>query len=133
LRALLVLYIRRHVPESPGWSRERAASGGSILSVLGRHWVLALYAIVLMTAFNFFSHGTQDLYVTFLRERQHFDSHTTGTIAIIYNIGAIIGGWTFGTWSQTLGRRRTIIVAAALSLPVAYLYAYSSTAVGLAI
>src|SRR6202012_4136777 len=55
LPALLILYIRRNVPESPGWSTERAKSG-TVLSVLRRHWALALYAIVLMTAFNFFSH-----------------------------------------------------------------------------
>src|SRR5262249_650049 len=57
---------------------------------------------------------------------------TTGTILIIANIGAILGGWTFGPWSQKLGRRRTIIIAAAASLPVAYLWAYSTTIVGLA-
>jgi SHS family lactate transporter-like MFS transporter len=131
LPALLVLYIRRYVPESPGWNPERARSG-NILSVLRTHWRIALYGIVLMTAFNFFSHGTQDIYPTFLREQHGFDTHTTGTITIIANIGAILGGWTFGPWSQKLGRRRTIIIAAAASLPVAYLWAYSTTIVGLA-
>ncbi len=48
-----------------------------------------------------------------------FDAHTTGNIAILYNIGAILGGWVFGLWSQSFGRRRTIIVAALLSIPVA--------------
>ncbi|HWD29905.1 MAG TPA: MFS transporter, partial [Rhizomicrobium sp.] len=65
LPALLILYIRRNVPESPGWSVEHAKSG-TVLDVLRKHWALALYAIVLMTAFNFFSHGTQDAYPTFL-------------------------------------------------------------------
>jgi MFS transporter, SHS family, lactate transporter len=129
--ALLVLYIRRHVPESPGWNPQRARQG-NILSVLARHWGIAIYAILLMTAFNFFSHGTQDIYPTFLREQHHFNVHETTTIAIIYNIGAIIGGWTFGLWSQTLGRKRTIMVGALLALPVAYLWAYSTTMVGLA-
>jgi MFS transporter, SHS family, lactate transporter len=132
LPALLVLYIRRHVPESPGWSAERARAG-NILSVLTKHWRIALYGIVLMTAFNFFSHGTQDVYPTFLQVQHGFDAHETATIAIIYNIGAILGGWIFGSWSQTLGRRRTIVVAAALSLPVAYLWAYSTTMAGLAV
>jgi SHS family lactate transporter-like MFS transporter len=131
LPSLLVLYIRRHVPESPTWSA-RSAHTTSTLTVLRDHWQLALYCIVLMTAFNFFSHGTQDVYPTFLQVQHHFDTHTTGTIAIIYNIGAIAGGWIFGTWSQVWGRRRTIIVAAAASLPVVYLWAYSSTLVGLA-
>jgi SHS family lactate transporter-like MFS transporter len=130
--ALLILYIRRHVPESPGWSTERAKAG-TVLNVLKKHWQLALYAIVLMTAFNFFSHGTQDAYPTFLQVQRHFGVAITGNIAIIYNIGAILGGWTFGLWSQSFGRRRAIIVASLLSIPVAYLWAYSETATMLAI
>jgi SHS family lactate transporter-like MFS transporter len=132
LPSLLVLYIRRHVPESPSWNRERARSA-NIFAVLRRNWQVALYGIVLMTAFNFYSHGTQDVYPTFLESQHHFDPRTTATIAIVYNIGAILGGWLFGTWSQVLGRRRTIMLAAALSLPVVYLWAYSTTAVMLAI
>jgi SHS family lactate transporter-like MFS transporter len=133
LPALLVLYIRRNVPESPAWQSERANRTGGILTMLGKHWKLAVYGITLMTAFNFFSHGTQDIYPTFLKTQHHFDPHVTGSIAIVYNIGAILGGWTFGLWSQRWGRRRTIVLAAALSLPVIYLWAYSSTVVGLAI
>jgi MFS transporter, SHS family, lactate transporter len=131
--AVLVLYIRRHVPESPGWDADRARTG-NILTVLRDHWRIAVYGIALMTAFNFFSHGTQDIYPTFLQVQHGLtDAHTTGAIAVIYNIGAIAGGWTFGTWSQSLGRRRAIIIAALASLPVAYLWAYSSTLTGLAI
>lgn len=132
LPAVLVLYIRRHVPESPGWDADRARTG-NIFTVLRDHWRIAVYGILLMTAFNFFSHGTQDIYPTFLQVQHGFDSHTTGILAIISNIGAIAGGWTFGTWSQSLGRRRAIVIAAAASLPVAYLWAYSTTLTGLAI
>jgi len=130
--ALLILYIRRHVPESPGWSTEHARSG-TVINVLKKHWQLALYAILLMTAFNFFSHGTQDAYPTFLQVQHHFDVHTTGNIAIIYNIGAILGGWTFGLYSQSIGRRRAIVLAALLAIPVSYLWAYSETATMLAV
>ena len=131
LPALLVLYIRRHVPESPGWNAQRARQG-NILTVLARHWGTAIYAIVLMTAFNFFSHGTQDIYPRFLQGQHGFSVHEVTTIAVIYNIGAIVGGWTFGLWSQSLGRRRMIMIGAVLSLPVVYLWAYSTTMVGLA-
>jgi SHS family lactate transporter-like MFS transporter len=124
--AVLVLYIRRHVPESPGWTPGRA-QGSTVLRTLREHWKLALYAVVLMTAFNFFSHGTQDLYPTFLRVQHGFDAHAAGSIAIIYNIGAILGGWTFGIWSQRLGRRRSIVIAALLAIPVTYLWAFSTT------
>jgi MFS transporter, SHS family, lactate transporter len=130
--ALLILYIRRHVPESPGWSKDRAKSG-TVLNILAKNWKLAIYAILLMTAFNFFSHGTQDIYPTFLQVQHHFDTHTTGNIAIIYNIGAILGGWTFGILSQSWGRRRTIVIAALLSIPVAYLWAFSETAAMLSV
>jgi SHS family lactate transporter-like MFS transporter len=131
LPAVLVLYIRRNVPESPGWNAERAHSG-NILTVLRQHWPVAIYGIVLMTAFNFFSHGTQDIYPRFLKGQHGFTPHEVAIVAVIYNIGAILGGWTFGLWSQTLGRRRTIMVAAVLSLPVVYLWAFSTTLVALA-
>ena len=130
--ALLILYIRRTVPESPGWSSAHARTG-TVLAVLKKHWALALYAIALMTAFNFFSHGTQDIYPTFLQVQHKFDVHTTGNITIVYNIGAILGGWTFGLWSQSLGRRRAMIVAALCAIPAAYLWAFSETATMLAI
>jgi SHS family lactate transporter-like MFS transporter len=94
---------------------------------------LALYAILLMTAFNFFSHGTQDLYPTFLQKQRHFDHGTVSSIAVIYNIGAILGGLTFGSISQALGRRRAIIAAALLAIPAIWLWAYSETAVMLAL
>jgi SHS family lactate transporter-like MFS transporter len=129
--ALLVLYIRRHVPESPAWSAGRARTG-DVSAVLRKHWRLALYAILLMTAFNFFSHGTQDAYPTFLQVQHHFDVHTTGDIAIIYSIGAILGGLCFGLLSQKIGRRRAIVLAALLAIPVTCLWAFSQTAMMLA-
>ena len=126
LPALLVLYIRRNVPESPGWSREQAQAG-TVLNVLRTHWRLAIYAICLMTCFNFFSHGTQDIYPTFLKVDHGFKPHEVGIIQVIYNIGAILGGLVLGTLSQRFGRRRTLIVGALLSLPVIPLWAFAST------
>ena len=86
-----------------------------------------------MTAFNFFSHGTQDLYPTFLQVQHGFSPHEVGLIAVIYNIGAIIGGLSFGSLSERFGRRRMIIIAALLSLVVLPLWAFSTTAVWLAV
>jgi MFS transporter, SHS family, lactate transporter len=130
LPALLVLYIRRNVPESPTWKPTTAKS--STLAVLKSHWQIGIYAVVLMTAFNFFSHGTQDLYPTFLEVQHKFDPHQVGLIAVIYNIGAIIGGISFGALSERFGRRRIIIIATGLSLIVLPLWAFSTTAVWLA-
>jgi MFS transporter, SHS family, lactate transporter len=132
LPALLILYIRSKVPESPLRARERHTMVFSLKALWG-HLPLALYAIVLMTAFNFFSHGTQDVYPTFLQQQRHFGHATVGTIAVVYNIGAILGGLVFGSLSQKLGRRRAIILAALLAIPAIWLWAYSPTTVMLAL
>jgi SHS family lactate transporter-like MFS transporter len=129
--ALLVFYIRRRVPESPAW--RPAATGGSTLALLRSHWRLALYAVALMTAFNFFSHGTQDLYPTFLQEQHKLSPHAVSLIAVIYNIGAIVGGISFGSLSERYGRRRTIVTATVLSLVVLPLWAFSTSVVWLAV
>jgi SHS family lactate transporter-like MFS transporter len=129
--ALLVLYIRRSVPESPSWSPTDAQS--NTLSILKSHWRLGIYAVVLMTAFNFFSHGTQDLYPTFLQIEHGLSPREVGLIAMIYNIGAIIGGMLFGALSESFGRRRIIIIAALLSLPVIPLWAFSASPAWLAV
>jgi len=105
---------------------------GVLTPFIRKHWKLALYAILLMTGFNFFSHGTQDLYPVFLREQHHFDNATVSVITIILNVGAIVGGLGIGMLSQSLGRRRTVVMMALLALPVVYFWAYSQTAVTLA-
>ena len=131
--ALLVLYIFSKVPESRTWQAGRAepAKRGLIASLSG-HWMLAIYAIVLMTCFNFYSHGTQDLYPTMLSAQRGFSPGTISSIAVVYNIGAIVGGMFFGSLSSRLGRRRAIALAAALSLIVLPFWSYSSTPVALA-
>jgi SHS family lactate transporter-like MFS transporter len=131
--ALLVLYIRRNVPESPSFSKEAAVGRGGTLAVVKSHWRLAIYAVLLMTAFNFFSHGTQDIYPTFLQVQHKFSPHVVSIIAVVYNIGAICGGLLFGTLSERFGRRRCIIIASLLALPVIPLWAFADSPVWLAI
>ena len=94
-----------------------------------RHWKMALYVVALMTAFNLFSHATQDLYPNFLQKGLKFDTHMTGLLTAIGNLGAIGGGVLFGAWSERLGRRRGIVIAVLLSLLVVPLWAFSHTAV----
>ena len=128
LPAFLVLYIRRAVPESPDWMTRRAAGPHpSIWQVLGRNVGLTVYVVVLMAAFNFFSHGSQDLYPTFLQVQHKFSTGTVATIAIIYNIGAILGGIGFGALSQHIGRRAAIVIAAVAALPVIPLWAFAAS------
>ena len=115
LPALLVIYIRAHVPESPVWERNRLSGKASQID-LGRfireHWLLFIYAALLMTAFNYMSHGTQDLYPTFLEKQRGFGVSGKAMITIVYAFGAIVGGTVVGFHSQKWGRRRCIILAA---------------------
>jgi len=125
LPALLVLYIRRNVAESPAWERIRTRPRLPLRTLLRGHGGLFVYAIVLMTAFNFFSHGTQDLYPTYLQAQRGLGTHTVSLIVILANVGAIIGGITFGSLSQQVGRRRAMIAAALLSVLMIPLWAFS--------
>ncbi|WP_265516468.1 MFS transporter [Nitratireductor luteus] len=127
LPALIVLYIRTKVDESPVFlERQHRKERARPWAVLRQHARLFVYAVLLMTAFNFFSHGTQDLYPTFLEVQRKLSTTTVGTIAVIYNIGAILGGITFGMLSERIGRRRGIVIAALLALPAIPLWVYSS-------
>jgi SHS family lactate transporter-like MFS transporter len=131
---LLVPYIHWNVQESPDWIVRQAAPRASLVEVVRRNVGLTIYAIILMTAFNFFSHGTQDIYPNIFLGVQHgFDHATITTIALVYNAGAIIGGIGFGMLSQRIGRRITIVLAALLCLPVIPFWAFGSTALTLGI
>jgi MFS transporter, SHS family, lactate transporter len=114
LPALLVIYIRAHVPESPVWEKHREThQHRQPFSVLVRqHGALFLYAALLMTAFNYMSHGTQDLYPTYLEKQRGFGVSAKSIISIVYATGAICGGAIMGSFSQHWGRRRVIILCA---------------------
>ena len=127
LPALLVLYIRSRVAESPAWERIRTRPRQSPGVLLRGHGGLIVYAVVLMTAFNFFSHGTQDLYPTYLQAQRGLGTHTVSLIVILANVGAIIGGIAFGVLSQKIGRRRAMIGAALLSVLMVPLWVFSSS------
>ncbi len=131
--ALLVFLIRLRVEESPAFEATRDHPKANPFVELARNWKIALYMIVLMAAFNAFSHGTQDLYPTFLQKQHHFSTHLTGTLTAIMNVGAIVGGIGFGIWSERIGRKRAIIIACILALPIIPLWAFSVTPVMLAV
>jgi MFS transporter, SHS family, lactate transporter len=136
LPALLVLFIRRNVEESPAWTQRRGRPAGieaGIGATIKGRWKLFIYVIVLMTAFNSFSHGTQDIYPTFLQVQQKYPTQIVSTIAVIYNLGAILGGLVFGAFSEHIGRRRAIVIAALLTLPVIPLWTFSNNVVLLSI
>jgi SHS family lactate transporter-like MFS transporter len=133
LPALLVLYIRRSVDESPAFvAQQHKKAPGNIFAGFKGQWGFFIWAVLMMAGFNFLSHGTQDIYPTFLQQQRHLSTHETGAIAIVYNIGAILGGFFFGTLSEKIGRRRAIVIAALLVLPALPLWIYAATPVELA-
>ena len=128
LPAFLVLYIRSEVPESPVWLRQQHAMANfwsDVLIVMKRHWALFLYVILLMTAFNAMSHGTQDMYQTFLGEQRHYGVTQKAATGIIYAFGAICGGTAVGHLSQEWGRRRSIILTTAFGIVLIPLWMFS--------
>ena len=135
LPAFLVIYIRTKVEESPAWVKGQVSQErkGALWKDLRSNAGIFFFVVVLMFAFNSFSHGTQDVYPTFLQRNLQFTPKTVGLIAIIYNCGALLGGILFGTWSERIGRRRAIVIAALLAIPVIPLWAFSHTVPMLAV
>jgi MFS transporter, SHS family, lactate transporter len=128
--ALLVFFIRTRVPESPAWQRQKAGPTGAsrpLSETIRQHWRLFFYAILLMTAFNCMSHGTQDLYPTFLQEQRGLDVSQVRNVSVIYSLGAICGGTILGALSQTWGRRRSIIAAASIGILLIPAWIFSPT------
>jgi len=126
LPALLSLFIRAKVKEPKAWHSSRT-NWSTYWSVVRRNWRRFLYLVLLMTMMNFMSHGTQDLYPTFLSRQRGYGTHATAIISIISMIGAICGGLAFGAYSDHKGRRRAIITAALLGLAAIPLWILSPT------
>jgi SHS family lactate transporter-like MFS transporter len=141
LPALLAFYLNYQVEESPAWLATHRGHGSSAaaqllprveLKVWFGYLPIFLFLILLMSAFTSFSHGTQDLYPTFLQHDMHQSPSHTGLIAAVGNIGALLGGVCCGTLSEKLGRRRTIVFVSLLAIPMVPLWAWSHSAVMLA-
>ncbi len=131
--AAISLLIRSHVRESEVWETARQGMRSqrkSFRDVFLDRTVLRrfVYLVALMTLFNWMSHGTQDVYPTFLHQGARLDAAVVAWIVVVYNVGAFVGGIAFGSLSQTFGRRRTIVLCALLGLPVLPIFAWSHTA-----
>jgi SHS family lactate transporter-like MFS transporter len=133
LPAFVVLFIRSGVPESPAFEASQAHDKPHLWATLSQHKGLVLYMVLLMLCFNLFSHGTQDLYPTFLQKQHNFDPGTVSLITIVANLGAIAGGLAFGHWSEKIGRINAITIASLIALPAVPLWAFASTPVLLAL
>jgi SHS family lactate transporter-like MFS transporter len=125
LPALLALYVRMGVKESEVWERTRHATWGELGRGIASHWKTFLYLALLMTMMNFASHGTQDMYPTFLEKDRGFSPEARSAIVAFSMVGAIAGGIVFGLLSDRWGRRRSIILALVLAVLVIPLWAFA--------
>jgi SHS family lactate transporter-like MFS transporter len=134
LPALLAFYMQFKVEESPIWLEaeqrrraEGAAKGGIDFSHFLKFLPTFFFLVLLMTCFNSFSHGTQDLYPTLLEKDHGLAPNRVGLLIVIANIGALLGGIFCGAMSEKIGRRKMIIIAALAAIPVIPLWAWSHT------
>jgi SHS family lactate transporter-like MFS transporter len=123
LPALLAVFVRYGIRESEVWHATRSESWSALLGTVRAHWKLLLYLILLMAMFNFASHGTQDLYPTYLKKDHGLESSpaTVGIVIAITQVGSIVGGLSFGLASDKIGRRRAMTAAflgAVLCIPL---------------
>jgi SHS family lactate transporter-like MFS transporter len=123
--ALLALFVRARVKESEVWQRTRHETWGKLGRSILSHWRIFLYLTLLMTLMNFISHGTQDMFPTFLERQWHFDPRSRAAITAVSMVGAIFGGIVFGHFSDRLGRRRGIVLALGCAIVVVPLWAFS--------
>src|SRR5437879_1762731 len=127
LPALLALFVRARVKESAVWERARHRGWGRLGRGIVAEWRLFAYLTVLMTMMTCVSHGTQDMYPTFLKLERGFAPAHVAMIAVIYNVGALLGGIVFGRVSDHVGRRRALVAALLLACLVIPLWAYAPT------
>ena len=125
--ALVTIYLTAKSPESEAWKQHRLPTIWALFRVLGKHWKIFAYLVMLMSVMSCLSHGTQDLYPDFLRTEHAFSRPIISYMAMFYNLGAILGALFFGNISQRFGRRRTVIAALSLSFLSIPLWAFGAS------
>jgi SHS family lactate transporter-like MFS transporter len=122
--AFITLLICTRVVESEAWHQSRV-EWATYRTAIFSNWRLFLYLAGLMAMMNFISHGTQDLYPTFLQKQRHYDPNTTAIVTAISMVGAIVGGLAFGHLSERFGRRLTMVRAVLLGVLVIPLWIWA--------
>jgi MFS transporter, SHS family, lactate transporter len=125
--AAYFLLFDHHVKESEAWRQTHHSSWSGIGRALGAHWKLFIYFTVFMTAMHMSSHGTQDLYPTFLERQFGFHAHQKAAISAVSMVGAILGGLSIGALSDKLGRRRAMLIAMIGAIFIIPLRAFAQT------
>ena len=82
----------------------------TLIQSLKSEWLTIIMLIFVMSLYNFISHGTQDLYTTFLVKQRGIGPDMRTVTVVVVNLGAVFGGIFFGQLSELLGRRLTIII-----------------------
>jgi SHS family lactate transporter-like MFS transporter len=125
LPALLALFVRMRVKESEVWEKTKRATWRHLGRSIATQWKLFLYMTLLMTTMNLASHGTQDMYPTFLQRQWGFSPAHRSIVTAISMVGAIIGGTLAGLLSDRLGRRKLIVSSLMFAVIVVPLWAYA--------
>ena len=125
LPALLGVFVRFRVKESEVWQKTRHTNWSSLGRAICSHWKLFLYLTLLMMMMNFTSHGTQDMFPTFLQRQWGMRPTERAVITAVSMMGAILGGTLFGSLSDRLGRRRAMIAALVSAVACVPLWAYA--------
>jgi len=133
LPALLALFVRFKVKESEVWKKTKHESWGQLGRSIASHWKLFIYLTILLMMMNFVSHGTQDMYPTFLQRDWGFSPQKRAALTAFSMIGGIIGGVAFGYLSDRIGRRRSIVLALVLAILIIPVWAFSPSVTGLVI
>ncbi len=128
LPALLALFVRLRVKESAVWEKSKSESWSNLGRNISGHWKLFFYLVVFMAGMNLVSHGTQDMYPTFLQRFHHFGTGERSLISAISMVGAIAGGVLIGFFSDKVGRRKAIVLALIGGIVVIPLWAYAPQA-----
>jgi MFS transporter, SHS family, lactate transporter len=125
LPALLALFVRFRVKESEVWKKSKMASWHHLGRAIAGHWKLFAYIVLLLTMMNLSSHGTQDMFPTFLQRYWHLGVTERSLISALSMVGAIIGGICIGLYSDHFGRRRALVTSLLLAILIVPLWAYA--------
>ncbi len=99
---LLAIFVLISVRESAVWQRSRSANWGELGRSLVSHWKLFIYFVLLMMALHMSSHGTQDIYPTFLQRVWHMAPRERAWVSSL-----AMGAGILGTFSGiSLGQNR---------------------------
>ena len=113
--ALLALFVRYRVKETEAWHQSRT-DWKSYRKAIAANWKRFLYMLLLLMFMNSMSHGTQDMFPTYLTRQLHYAPRVVAMITMLATLGNLCGALTGGRLSDKWGRRRMMMTAVALAL-----------------